>query len=238
MIKNGTVPKDARRLVEPDAVHALNEPDRYIVKSDRMLDELASEPRPTPYWDPSVRRDPRRMRRLVSVLADANLLGFRRKAKAFVGLFFIHKKDGNQRMVVDYARVANMCHREPPRSDLAMPSALASLDLSDEWLSANGCEEEPPLDPAAIEVCGASVDLTDGFNQFWVPSVADWFCLDYQVRAGDFGVTSTWCPTAGGQVEVGPDEMLFPAFEALPMGWSWALWMCHGAVASAMRRAL
>ena len=44
-------------------------------------------------------------------------------------MFFVAKKDGMLRLVVD-CRLANQLHHMPPHTDLATASALSQLDFS------------------------------------------------------------------------------------------------------------
>ena len=45
-------------------------------------------------------------------------------------------------------------------------------------------------------------------------------------------------PEESRQMEdVGPDEVLWVCFGGLPMGWSWALYLCHAALSQCCIRA-
>ena len=163
------------------------------------------------------------MRQFLHKLHEVGLLGFRRHAKAFASAFFIRKKDGNQRMIID-GRQANACHREPPKSLLATPSACAALDFTENesWgRDASNCQHAPPTGETSEPPCvyGASVDLTDGFYQFLTQSVASWFCFDVEVTGEEFGVSEIWDDASRTMVPVAPDTPLFPAFLGMPMGW-------------------
>ena len=69
----------------------------------------------TPYWDPTLRRDPRHRDELFHKLVDSKILSFRTRARAFAGLFFAKKKDGMIRLIVD-TRQANRYHTRPPHT--------------------------------------------------------------------------------------------------------------------------
>ena len=43
-----------------------------------------------------------------------------------------------------------------------------------------------------IHLCGAGSDVRDGFCQFSNHRLADYFALQFKVRAGDFGVTEVY----------------------------------------------
>eukprot|EP00974_Lingulodinium_polyedra_P016785 1628507-Lingulodinium_polyedra.AAC.1 len=67
--------------------------------------------------------------------------------------------------------------------------------------------------------------------------MAHWFSLDFEAAAGAWGVQTVWDPDLQQEVPVGADEPLWACFGALPMGWSWALYLCHGSLAEASRLA-
>eukprot|EP00972_Heterocapsa_arctica_P055470 8184642-Heterocapsa_arctica.AAC.1 len=71
------------------------------------------------------------MNEFLGALHRAGLLTWRRRQRSAIGCFFIDKKDGNLRLVID-ARITNSMHRQAPHSRLAVASALARLNFSDE----------------------------------------------------------------------------------------------------------
>ena len=88
------------------------------------------------------------------------------------------------RLIVD-ARQANCYHTRPPHTLLGSSSALSSIDLSHEcFLQTSGIGHI-----SEIHLCGAGSDVRDGFCQFSNHRLADYFALQFKVRAGDFGVT-------------------------------------------------
>jgi len=153
------------------------------------------------------------------------LLVFRRRARSFVGAFCVGKKDKHSLRLVLDARRTNWCHRRAPYAPLSSAGACAVIDLSH------------LVGDADAQPCGAGADLQDGFYQFGWAEMAEWFAFKHVVRAGDFGVT--WLP-ADSDFSAGPvdeDTLLWPCFAALVMGWSWALFLCHSSLTSAMLRA-
>ena len=59
--------------------------------------------------------------------------------------------------------------------------------------------------------------------------LADYFALQFKVKAGDFGVTEVYDPETDGPFPVEPHEQVWPVVEAMPMEWSWALHVCTDA---------
>ena len=146
-----------------------------------------------------------------------------------MGCFFVKKKDGNIRMVIDCRRT-NRCHLPPPKTSLGGPLGLRELDLSglDELCEGLGFDALSPEGPGAGEA-----DVRDAFYQFAVPELGSWFCIDERFRAGELGITRAWCDAACGYVPVTESTHIYLAFDAMCMGWSWALHFCQSAVTSA-----
>ena len=85
-----------------------------------------------------------------------------------VGAFFVGKKDGNHRLVLD-CREVNLQMRSPPLTPLAGPGALQTLDISPEALLLIGVPAEVVSEGPGLY--GAGVDMCDGFYQnLMVPS--------------------------------------------------------------------
>ncbi len=168
------------------------------------------------------------MDELVGLLQTAGVLGFRKRARSKVGVFTVVKTDGSLRLVVD-CRLPNALHKPPPYTDLATAGAFANLKFSDEALGIGGGSSTPPL-----RITVSELDLVDSFYQFSFEEVGSFFCLDHRVRASQFSVTEVFDDDTGGFVAVGPDDWLWPAFRVMPMGWTWSLWLCHGALVEAM----
>jgi hypothetical protein len=115
-------------------LESICDPDRWIVKSEKdILDDCAtpgSVPA-RPYWDPVLAHNGTERAAFLGSLHRASLLSWRRRARSVIGCFFVGKKDGVIRLVVD-ARIPNASHRRPPHASLAVPGALARILLSDE----------------------------------------------------------------------------------------------------------
>ena len=87
----------------------------------------------TPYWDLTLRRDPRQRAELFHKLADLKMFELSGASTRLRRTFQCEKKDGMIRLVVD-ARQANRYHIRPPHTLLGSASALSCIDLSDECL--------------------------------------------------------------------------------------------------------
>ena len=90
--EGGVLPKDAVDLVSPSLPEVLRHPCSMIRSPAELLHLEESEGPITPYWDPTLRRDPRQRVELFHKLADLKILSFRARARAFAGLSCVQKK--------------------------------------------------------------------------------------------------------------------------------------------------
>lgn len=199
----------------------LDDPDGLIAKTDEEL-EFDPPESVVPYTDPVLKASPGEMEKLLRSLHTAGLLMFRTHASSFVGLFNVAKKGGEWlRLVID-ARATNSLHRRPPFAPLATASAIGSVEI------------DPDMLPPDAVPCGCGIDLRDGFYQLSLTELAHYFAIDHRVRAGDFNLKTVYDPGLRAEVSVSPLDVLFPCFQGLAMGWSWALYFCHSLLTSAM----
>ena len=238
--KTATVPKPATQLLPAMEASWLEEPDQHIVRSAEEIAQWAAANGDFhPYWDETLRTDRMARHDLYRKLCNKSLIGFRKRIRAKVGLFFVWKSSRKGiRLIVD-ARMPNACHKRPPKTKLGGASAIADVDAfadEDDLALLNEGYGGPVELPC--KMFGDTGDVSDAFYQFSVAGLADWFGLDDPVRAADFEVTSVWDPDSGCQVDVDPDEMLFPVFLGMPQGWVWALHFCNTAVEYGMSKAI
>eukprot|EP00971_Amphidinium_carterae_P031788 626141-Amphidinium_carterae.1 len=221
IFKGETVPKHVAELVHWESQQFVKEPERTIVRTNAEIDEARSvEGEVCIHMDPALESESV-MLDFLHRLHSVGLLGFTKRAKSFVGCFFVSKKDNSQRLVID-ARQTNQLHRRPPFSPLCTAGALSNVDLS-------GCEEVP-------HAIGS--DFQDGFYQFRFDEMAPWFSFNFKVRAKDFGISGVLDVDTGLWEEVVEEQILFPTFRGLVMGWSWGLYFCHSALVRALVESL
>ena len=157
-------PKDAKRLLRPEVSALLaNFRDHIELPPEAVQAVVASATLPRPDWDPTLSSNRAMRHDLFRKLLRIGVLGPHSSLKASVGLFFVKKKSGDIRMVVD-ARVANALHRRPPRAVLGTAASLSELDL--------GFDADLPPDSdghvVGFDFHGSAADVRDGFYQFSV----------------------------------------------------------------------
>eukprot|EP00435_Cladocopium_sp_Y103_P074179 s45_g47.t1 len=218
--KSETIPKPATQLLPPVEAEYLTDPETHLVRSPEEVSRWAEDNANfQPYWDETLRTSrPDRMA-LYHRLYEKSLLGFRRRIKSKVGIFFVWKSNKRGiRMIVD-ARMPNGCHRRPPKTKLGGASSLAALDafvdeddLEVGQFGFGGMTEIP------ARMFGNTGDVSDAFYQFSVESLADWFGLDDPVRASEFGVSSVWDPDLKADVPFAKDNLPAPDLRLGPVG--------------------
>ena len=193
-------PKPVARLLPEHAAWYVDTFRTAMLKSEQELEhdrlQLAWA---QPYWDPSLRASRRKRREFYQLLLANNMLTFRRKARSLVGAFFVWKKDGSIRLIID-ARATNLCCKPPPKTELGTISALSMVDLSADELEAIARAEGFPASclakncggPAEIEVVGSGLDIVDGFHQFDWNFMASWLAFDDPDTAAAYSVTEVW----------------------------------------------
>ena len=231
VLRGNTRPLPAVGLVSDDARRFLENPEELVVKSaDELLDVGESV---TPFWDARLAKDRSERRALIDRLHKVGLITWRREARCHIGVFFVRKKLDQIRMVLD-CRPVNQLHRPPPKSRLATPGALATLNLAEEWSQLSSQTGVAPT----MSVAGASIDLQDGYYQFECENLSSWFCLGETYSVDALGLQQIFDEPSRSYSAAVPGERVWACFRGLPMGWSWALFFCHSALEEAGRRAL
>ncbi len=194
-------PKDIGTLRSTSAAAMINDPFRWIIKSnEEALADIDSGK---------------------EILHKSGPLAWRTYVRARTSAFFVAKRDGVTRRLVIDARVPNSLHRRPPKASLATPTNLAALNFSAEALDLQELVHVQLHDDLGDELpdselrvppdeddsaCGSSIDLCDDFYQAKAEQVASWFGLDF-------------VPTTEGiKLEFGLDKVLI--LDEATGGWS------------------
>ena len=194
-------------------------------ESQILCDHVEDLPGFQPYWDPQLRFDKSKRLDFILRLQRSGLVTLRQFPRSFIGAFFVKKKDPNAiRMVLD-CRGTNKLHQPPPVTRLGSARCYADLDLSAEAEGAGW---------------GIEADVNDAFYNFSIPELTHYFAFNQPLEAGTWaklGVSAEYVydPEKRCAVKVDPTTVLFPCVQAVPMGWSWALFLCNEAVLNICR---
>ena len=116
-----------------------------------------------------------------------------------VGVFFVTKKDGSLRLILD-TRILCSYFADPPHTALPSGAAFGNLE----------CPENQTF------VFG-SFDIRNAFYNLGIPfDLAERFSLP------------TISNKHVGNPNFDADTILLPCLKVLPMGWSWSLYLCQG----------
>ena len=149
------------------------------------------------------------MRRAV----DIGIVDFVGWCASELGVFFVRKKDGRLRLIVDCRRT-NQLFLDPPGVDLVTGEGLSKIEL--DW-------EEPPDFMQDICIAFGEGDVSDCFHRMrWEGGIRNYFCWP-PVLAGEVGVTMV------EGISVKPGTKIWPAQKSLPMGFTWALYFAQSA---------
>ncbi|CAK0905964.1 unnamed protein product, partial [Prorocentrum cordatum] len=174
-----------------------------LLPREQGLDRIHTEGPRRLYVDPNL-RNPKLYQRVLQRLVDSNLVSCQLDCECSVGLFFVHKKNGDLRMILD-GRYSSLRFAEADKVELASGGAFSQIAVDGD-------------DPIAV----AGVDIADAFYNIMLPPwLQKYFGLP-PVRAGDFSLSHV-----GEGIPVLPSQKVVPCFRCPPMGWSVSLWICQ-----------
>jgi hypothetical protein len=156
-----------------------------------------------PYYDPCLRKRGIEYQQFVRRLHNANLIDFRLSIREEAGLFVVWKKSGKQRLVVD-ARRSNCWFDSPLPVKLATGGSFAQIEVDN---------------AGPIELAG--IDIADAFYGIELPhEFRDLFGLA-PLTADQAGISEVQGRAVHRQ------QVVYPVFRVVPMGWTHALWVCQ-----------
>ena len=163
-----------------------------------------------PYMDEGLARDKVLYRDFVLELHERGLVSFTRRPKSECTLFFVAKKGGKQRMIVD-ARKVNSLFRAPPSVALTSPEHFSELELSGD------------------RMFQATADISNYFYRLRIDrSLGGYFALP-GICASELGFVHF----EGNMIR--PSDRVYPYLTVLPMGFSWSVWFAQRACVHQVR---
>eukprot|EP00438_Fugacium_kawagutii_P030809 Skav229499 [mRNA] locus=scaffold2455:119515:131643:- [translate_table: standard] len=172
----------------------------------KLPSEVVRDPQlKQPHTDPILKHNPNEYIGFLRELVNRNMIKFKRDSgeKAELGVFFVKKKNGKQRLIFD-TRILNEKFHDPPKTDLPSADAFTRMEISGNK-------------PFFI----GSGDLANAFYTLAVPdSLGQMFTLP-AIEAGRMKINAI----DGSPLR--PGDRIMPYLTVLPMGWSWALHLCQ-----------
>ena len=194
----GAAPLDATVLLDPQGREIL---DRF--ESSMFVGENGIPVKTiTPYMDETLKSSPKAYAEFIVDIFERGMIDFARTATSTITPFFVNKKSGKLRFVLD-CRASNMYFAKPPDIALAAGYTFAQLEI-----------------PDGEQLYVAQSDVRDYFYSIGLPpGLRGYFALPpVAVHMLPPGLVDP------SQVEGG---MTRPRMKVVPMGWSWAMWIAQ-----------
>ena len=194
-------------VLDPHGREFLQDPDAHIfVSGDEWGHIVEKGGTIRPYMDEVLRHDHQQYFTFVKDLFDRGMITFTTKPRATITPFFVAKKNGKLRLVLD-CRGVNQMFRPPPA--LAMSAGFSWSRLSVE---------------RSQTLYTAQSDIKDYFYSLRLPSFLQPF---FALPPIPCHLMQQW----GVSAELGGlgsyDDMVYPQFGVVPMGWSWAMFFAQ-----------
>ena len=163
------------------------------------------------YMDPILQRNPKEYAKFVGSLYVRNLVRFSRSPQSRLGVFFVRKKSGNLRLIVDCRKI-NSVFKKPPKGHVVSSAVFGELQLHvDEQLYS------------------AESDVKDFFYRLGIPdSLSDYFALE-PVSVALLKESLSVDAWNKCRDELSGCSEVFPCFRVLPMGFSWSFYLAQEA---------
>ena len=194
-------------VLDPHGREFLQDPDAHIfVSGDEWGHIVEKGGSIRPYMDEVLRHDQKQYYTFVKDLFDRGMITFTTKPRAIITPFFVAKKNGKLRLVLD-CRGVNQMFRPPPA--LAMSAGFSWSRLSME---------------RSQTLYTAQSDIKDYFYSLRLPTFLQPFFALPPIPSQlmqQWGVDAK----AGGLGSY--DDMIYPQFGVVPMGWSWAMFFAQ-----------
>ena len=179
---------------------------RMLVTEDEWGQIIEQNQTFPPYMDETLRASPQEYVDFIKDMYDAGMLGFTSKPQGLVTPFFVAKKDGRQRLILD-CRGVNRRFRPPPAMSLAAGYSWGQLRL-----------------PSKSKLFVAQSDIKDYFYSLAMPKELQTL---FSLPGIPAELLRSWnVPDhLGGDASSGGET--YPCLRVVPMGWSWAMWIAQ-----------
>lgn len=224
ILATSVAPQHIKQFLPPEARKLVTSPQDFVLKPPS-----AEQPGFRPYWDPVLRYNPKKRLGFILDLFKAGLLVLRPAVASHVGVFFVKKKSPDAiRMVIDCRGTNELC-QDPPTTRLGSARCYSDLRL------------EQDDDQSESLAWGREADVNDCFYRFSIPELAHYFGINHPLSAREWRqhgleFDTIYDPHLRHDIVVDDDTPLYPCFRAVPMGWNWALFLCHEAVLEIAQR--
>ena len=176
--------------------------EQMLLSDDDFLVATDHEPAPKLHMDPVLDKNATEYREFVMDLYSRGLVHFTQDPKEFCTVFFVRKKNGSLRLVVD-ARRSNRRFRKPPGVAMATPESFARMETT-----------------GRDDVFVATTDVKDCFHRLRITSeFGKYFCLP------PLTLDKEMTATLDGDIDY--TAPVWPCLAVLPMGFTWSLYFAQ-----------
>ena len=172
-----------------------------------------------PYFDESLRRNRRTYVKFVRRLVKLGLFRVTLDCKCEIGLFFVAKKNGSLRMIID-ARPANSVFRKPPHTPLCNSEVFANIESTESC----GVSFEDLTAASSLPVYLGMADVDNCFHRIRIDEgLGQYFCLPSLFSAKELDIVGQ---TVSG-VTLSASSQVRVCCQSLPMGFGWSLYFAQ-----------
>jgi hypothetical protein len=225
-----SVPSDVKAA--PLLIHQLPDADSILLKGfvasqQRSAKEQANHAEVFGsagcHTDPRLLKRPEDYSRLIRQCMKIGLVRLTLFCKCDLGVFFVIKKNGTLRMIVD-CRKANLCFVDPPGVDLVTGEGLSGIEIGDECTEGGFSSAEMAGCFERLRLAMGVGDVADCFHRCRLEGeLCHYFCWP-SIKAKYLGVSSV----EGRDID--PETRVWPMHCSLPMGFSWSLYFAQKCV--------
>ena len=202
----GSAPVPLHEVLDAEGRDLLKGSFNSMLLDDEEWGEVIEHETPIkPYMDTTLQNDPIKYGQFVKDLWEKGMLRFTSEPKDLVTPFFVVKKNGKLRFILD-CRGVNKRFRPPPALALAAGSSWSQVSI-----------------PKGSKMFVAQSDIKDYFYSLELPhALQPLFCLPPLPSS----VVQEWSSTLQG-LPSSPSGWVWPMLQVVPMGWSWAMYFAQ-----------
>lgn len=187
----------------------LGDPPKYMLLTEEEWGRvLESGDIVKPYMDEVLQRDSNLYSGFVKDLFLKGMIFFTTRPREIIPPFFVAKKSGKLRLILD-CRAVNRRFRKPPPIGMGMETCWSQVLL-----------------PPGHNLYLAQSNIQDYFYSLELPlSLKSMFCL----LGLSVSTIQDWGIDELANFQGDYEGLLFPMLTVVPMGWSWAMWVAQRA---------
>ena len=205
--ETGDEPIPLTQVLDPLGIDYVGNPARHMMLSEEEWGEVLEKGDIVkPYMDEILQHDRSQYGGFIKDLYGKGMFTFTSKPQEIVPPFFVRKKSGKLRLILD-CRAVNRRFKRPPPLALGAGTSWAQVSV-----------------PQGCNLHLAQSDIKDYFYSLQLPpELQPLFCLP----ALPLSLVQDWGFPELQRLEGDSEGLIFPMLRVVPMGWSWAMWIAQ-----------